>query len=80
MIAGQRYLGLRVDIWSCGVILFAMLAGYLPFEDGNTAALYKKILTCDYQIPSWVSTDAKDLLARILNTNPEERYSISQIR
>jgi 5'-AMP-activated protein kinase catalytic alpha subunit len=44
MIAGKRYTGLEVDIWSSGVVLFAMVCGYLPFEDPNTAKLYKKIL------------------------------------
>ncbi len=44
MIAGKKYNGLLVDIWSCGVILFAMLCGYLPFEDPDTSNLYKKIL------------------------------------
>ena len=43
MIAGKRYKGQSADIWSCGIILFAMVCGYLPFEDPNTAHLYKKI-------------------------------------
>ena len=51
MIAGKRYNGTNVDIWSCGVILFALLSGYLPFEDPNTSNLYKKILSADYQLP-----------------------------
>jgi len=55
MIAGKRYEGSMVDIWSCGVILFAILAGYLPFEDPNTSCLYKKILSADYQVPSFIS-------------------------
>ena len=55
MIAGQRYNGLEVDIWSTGVILFAMSCGYLPFEDPNTNKLYKKILNCDYLIPGFIS-------------------------
>lgn len=48
MIGGHRYLGIRVDLWSAGVILFACLCGYLPFEHENTSALYKKILNGDY--------------------------------
>ena len=43
MIAGKKYVGLRVDLWSCGVILYAMLCGYLPFDDQDTQVLYKKI-------------------------------------
>ncbi len=48
MIKGDKYSGLSVDIWSCGVILFAMLCGYLPFEDEDTPKLYKKILSGHY--------------------------------
>ena len=66
MIAGQRYHGSQVDIWSCGVILFALICGFLPFEDPNTANLYKKILNGDFNIPRFVSEDAKDLIKCIL--------------
>lgn len=80
MIEGKRYIGTRVDIWSAGVILFAMICGFLPFEDPNTSNLYKKILSADYHIPSFVSESAKDLLNSILNTDPEKRFTIEQIR
>ena len=43
MISKKKYNGLEVDIWSSGVILFAMVCGYLPFEDNNTSQLYKKL-------------------------------------
>ncbi|OMJ93507.1 hypothetical protein SteCoe_3480 [Stentor coeruleus] len=80
MIAGNKYDGLKVDLWSCGVILFAMISGYLPFEDPNTAELYKKILNCDYETPDWVSSLTKDMMSCILNTDPSTRYTIPQIR
>ena len=80
MIAGKRYYGSCVDLWSCGVILFAMLNGYLPFEDPNTSALYKKIIAGEYKCGSWVSQEAQDLLKSILNTNPETRFTIEKIR
>jgi len=80
MIAGKKYNGLQVDIWSCGVILFAMICGYLPFEDANTSNLYKKILNGDFHIPKFVSPEARDLLKCILNTDPQKRYTIQDIR
>ena len=55
MIAGKKYNGLISDIWSTGVILYAMACGYLPFEDPNTSKLYKKILSCDYLLPGFIS-------------------------
>ena len=57
-----------------------MLAGYLPFEDPETDKLYKKILSCDYSIPNYVSDSGTDLIRRILNTDPEARFNITQIR
>lgn len=80
MIAGKRYHGITVDIWSCGVILFAMVCGYLPFEDPNTGQLYKKILSANYQIPSFVSPECRDLIKKILDTDPRTRYTIPEIR
>jgi len=70
MIAGKRYHGLGSDIWSCGIILYAMNCGYLPFEDPNTSKLYKKILNCDYLIPGFITVASKELIKKILNTNP----------
>jgi len=80
MIAGKKYLGLPVDIWSCGVILFALICGYLPFEDPNTSALYKKILSGEFEIPKHVSPEAADLLRSILTTDPKKRATIPEIR
>lgn len=80
MVAGQRYVPSRCDVWSCGVILFALVCGYLPFEDQNTSALYRKILNADYQAPKFISDGVRDLISRMLNTDPETRYTISKIR
>jgi 5'-AMP-activated protein kinase, catalytic alpha subunit len=80
MIEGKRYFGTNVDIWSSGVILFAMICGFLPFEDPNTSSLYKKILSADYKIPKFVSKDAADILKNILNTDADKRFTIEQIR
>lgn len=80
MIAGKRYHGSSVDIWSCGVILFALICGYLPFEDPNTSELYKKILNGNFTIPKFVSENSRDLIRSILETNPEKRFRIADIR
>ena len=80
MIAGKKYNGLQVDIWSAGVVLFALLCGYLPFEDPNTANLYKKILNGDYTVPKFLSPEAKELIKGILNIDPAKRFTIDDIR
>jgi len=73
MIAGKVYDGTKADIWSWGVILYALVCGYLPFEDNNTASLYKKIMDGDYRVPEFVSPQVQDLIVKILNIDPEKR-------
>jgi len=80
MIAGHWYVPARCDVWSCGVILFALVCGYLPFEDGNTAALYRKILAADYATPKFISQSVRSLIARMLTTDPEKRITVAEIR
>lgn len=80
MVAGHKYDGRVSDIWSLGVVFFAMLAGYLPFEDSNTAALYDKILHARYKAPSWLSSAARDLLARMLTVDVRRRYRVADIQ
>ena len=80
MIKGEKYFGLGADIWSSGVILYAMVCGYLPFEDQNTKKLYQKILKADYKLPSFLSDEVKSLISLILNPDPTKRYNIQDIR
>ena len=80
MIAGKKYVGSTVDVWSSGIILFAMICGYLPFEESNTSKLYKKIISGTYKVPDYISNDAKDLLQCILKTDPSIRYDIKKIK
>ena len=80
IISGERYDPITVDIWSSGITLFAMICGFLPFDEESKSVLYKKILSCDYSIPSHVSSSAVDLLRRILVRNPQRRYTIKDIK
>lgn len=80
MIKGNPYLGSRVDIWSCGVILFAMVAGYLPFEDCDTNKLYQKILSGQFTMPKHISKECADLLTKIMETDPDKRYTAEDIK
>ena len=82
MLNGEKYRGPPADIWSCGVVLYAMLCGYLPFEDenNNNDELYNKICKGKFEIPNHVSDKAKDLLNKILVTDPKKRFSIFQIK
>ena len=60
--------------------MYALLCGYLPFEDKNTKILYKKILSGDYKVPRVVKTQARDLMKKIMSVHPDKRYTIDQIR
>ncbi|GKU91270.1 hypothetical protein SLEP1_g5168 [Rubroshorea leprosula] len=75
----RGYDGAKADIWSCGVILFVLLAGYLPFHDSNLIAMYQKISRAEYSFPNWFSNDVRKLLSRILDPNPNARISIGKI-
>uniref|UniRef100_A0ACD5WM63 Uncharacterized protein n=1 Tax=Avena sativa TaxID=4498 RepID=A0ACD5WM63_AVESA len=79
VINRKGYDGAKADIWSCGVILFVLLAGYLPFQDKNLMTMYKKIGKAEFKCPSWFSTDIRRLLLRILDPNPSTRVSIEKI-
>ncbi|XP_073271163.1 CBL-interacting serine/threonine-protein kinase 9-like isoform X3 [Primulina huaijiensis] len=75
----KGYDGTTSDVWSCGVILFVLMAGYLPFEEPNLMALYRKIYKADFSFPPWFSTNAKKLIKRILDPNPLTRITIPEI-
>ena len=80
MVSGNKYNGFRIDIWSTGIILYAMLCGYLPFEDKDNEVLFKKILRCKLELPPHLSHSSKDLMLKILVTNPEKRITIQEIK
>ncbi|KAK9082450.1 hypothetical protein Syun_031374 [Stephania yunnanensis] len=75
----KGYDGATADVWSCGVILFVLMAGYLPFDEANLMSLYKKIFMADFVCPSWFSSNAKKLIKRILDPDPCTRITIPEI-
>ena len=80
LINGKYYNGSSIDIWSCGVILYTLLTGALPFNEKQTAKLYNKIRECKYVLPENLSDSAKDLIFRMLQKDPLNRISISEIK
>ncbi|GMI64565.1 CBL-interacting protein kinase 1, SNF1-RELATED PROTEIN KINASE 3.16 [Hibiscus trionum] len=80
ILANRGYDGATSDIWSCGVILYVILTGYLPFDDRNLAVLYQKIFKGDPLIPKWLSPGARNMIRRILDPNPETRITIAGIK
>jgi serine/threonine protein kinase len=70
----------KVDIWSLGIILFAMTCGYLPFEDMDPQALLKKIISGKVEYPSFIPFTAKDLIKKLLQISPKDRLNIDGIK
>ena len=85
ILAKPKYDGFKIDIWCCGIILYAMLCGYLPFEgddenENNNYKLFKNILECEPELPDFLSRISTDLIKRILNPDPELRITIKKIK
>ncbi|KAK9947199.1 hypothetical protein M0R45_012632 [Rubus argutus] len=75
----KGYDGSRADTWSCGVILFVLLAGFLPFQDENLMNMYRKVFKAEFECPPWFSTEAKRLVSKLLVSDPQRRITIPAI-
>ena len=80
VIRGQPYEGKKADIWSCGVILYALLAGYLPFEDYNIRNLLAKVKRGVFIMPNHFSPGIKAMISGMIQVDPAARLTIPQIK
>ena len=79
VIEGTEYDGRAADIWSCGVILYALVSGKLPFDGEEIGDVLECVRKGEYEIPDFVERSLSDLITRILVVDPTERYTIPQI-
>ncbi|XP_044497066.1 CBL-interacting serine/threonine-protein kinase 20-like [Mangifera indica] len=79
VISKKGYDGAKADIWSCGVVLYVLLSGYLPFYDSNLMEMYRKISRGEFKSPNCIPPEVRKLLTRILDPNPNTRITMAEL-
>lgn len=79
VLEDKGYNGLKADVWSVGVIMYVLLAGYAPFQEDNMASLFLKIKAADFAYPNWFTAQTKALLNKILVVNPDQRIMLTDV-
>ncbi|KAI3693137.1 hypothetical protein L6452_32967 [Arctium lappa] len=79
IVRGKGYDGAKADAWSCGIILFNFLAGYLPFDDSNLANMYRKIHQREIAFPDWVGKQPRVIIQKLLDPKPKTRMSVETL-
>ncbi|ESQ46558.1 hypothetical protein EUTSA_v10000155mg [Eutrema salsugineum] len=80
VLRNKGYDGATADIWSCGIVLYALLAGFLPFIDENVMTLYTKIFKAEIEFPPWFSSESEEVISMLLVADPEQRITMSEIK
>ncbi|CAG02397.1 unnamed protein product, partial [Tetraodon nigroviridis] len=80
VIRGEKYDGRKADVWSCGVILFALLVGALPFDDDNLRNLLEKVKLGVFHMPHFIPPDCQNLLRGMIEVDASKRLTLEQIQ